>query len=182
MARPASGEQHVAAARELLKNAKTAEELRLAQAVLLPLELGLSLEQTAACIGRSVGATCTMRTRFAKVAEGKMSTPRSKRALRNRAHADLAQEAAALDKVMAAANEGGIVVIPRIQAQLQEQLGKKLALSSVYRMLARHGWRKLAPDTRHPQGNPALREEWKKNSAPIWIKSAPASPSNARSK
>lgn len=170
MARPASGEQHLAAARALLKNAKTAEELRLAQAVLLPLELGLSLEQTAACIGRSVGATCTMRTRFAKVAEGKVAAPRRKSELRNRAHADLAQEAAALDAVMTGANEGGIVVIPRIQEQLQQQLGKPLALSSVYRMLARHGWRKLAPDTRHPQGNPALREEWKKNSAPIWVK------------
>lgn len=177
MARPASEVQHVEAAKALLKNAKTAEQLRLAQAVLLPLELGLSLEQTAACIGRSVGATCTMRTRFAKVAERKMPAPRSKKTLRNRAHADLAQEAAALDKVMATANEGGIVIIPRIYAEIQAELGKKMALSSVYRMLARHGWRKLAPDTRHPQGNPALREEWKKNSMPIWVKSRPASPS-----
>ncbi|WP_200899684.1 MULTISPECIES: hypothetical protein [Nitrosomonas] len=29
-------------------------------------------------------------------------------------------------------------------------------------MLARHGWRKLVPDTAHPQGNTALREDWKK--------------------
>jgi len=181
MARPASGAAHISAAKELLKNAKTADQLRLAQAVLLPVELGLSLEQTAACIGRSVGATCTMRTRFAKIAQGAMPAPRSKSALRNRAHADLAQEAAALDVVMAAANEGGIVVIPRIHAQLQAQLGKPLALSSVYRMLARHGWRKLAPDTRHPQGNPALREEWKRNSAPIWIKSPPPSTPPSRS-
>lgn len=176
MARPASGEAHVAAAKALLKSAKTADELRLAQSVLLPIELGLSLAQTAACIGRSVGATCTMRTRFAKVAEGKMSAPRAKRALRNRAHVDLSLEAQALDEVMANANAGGVVVIPRIQESLQAQLGKKLALSTVYRMLARHGWRKLAPDTRHPQGDPAAREEWKKNSAPSWVKSPVALP------
>lgn len=171
MARLASGEQHVVAARALLKNAKTADELRLAQAVLLPLELGLSLEQTAACIGRSVGATCSMRTRFGKVAEGKISAPRSKKTLRNRAHADLEQEALALDAVMVEANAGGIVVIPRIKKSLEAQLGKTLALSTVYRMLERHGWRKLAPDTRHPQGNPPAREEWKKNCAPTWVKS-----------
>ena len=47
MARPAGGVEHVVAARELLRSAKTAEELRRAQAVLLPLDLGLSLEQTA---------------------------------------------------------------------------------------------------------------------------------------
>ncbi|SDY85776.1 hypothetical protein [Nitrosomonas sp. Nm58] len=29
-------------------------------------------------------------------------------------------------------------------------------------MLARHGWRKLAPDTAHPQGDAALREDRKK--------------------
>jgi Winged helix-turn helix len=44
-------------------------------------------------------------------------------------------------------------------------------LSSVYRMLARHGWRKLAPDTRHPDGDPQAREDWKKNSAARWSKS-----------
>ena len=29
-------------------------------------------------------------------------------------------------------------------------------------MLTRHGWRKLAPDTKHPQGNAQTRDEWKK--------------------
>ncbi len=83
MARPAGGVEHVVAARELLRSAKTAEELRRAQAVLLPLDLGLSLEQTARAIGRSVNATCAMRTRFARAAEGVMAPPRAKTALRN---------------------------------------------------------------------------------------------------
>jgi hypothetical protein len=37
-----------------------------------------------------------------------------------------------------------------------------------YRMLARHGWHKLAPNTQHPtpntqhpQGDPQAREDWK---------------------
>uniref|UniRef100_E6QV07 Uncharacterized protein n=1 Tax=mine drainage metagenome TaxID=410659 RepID=E6QV07_9ZZZZ len=78
MARPAGGVEHVVAARELLRSAKTAEELRRAQAVLLPLDLGLSLEQTGRAIGRSVNATCEIRTRFAKVAEGVMAPPQAK--------------------------------------------------------------------------------------------------------
>ena len=92
MARTAGGSEHVEAARKLLKNARTADELRLAQSVLLPLQLGLSLQQTALAIGRSTGATCTMRTRFGKVAAGQMSPPRSKRQLRNRANTDLQRE------------------------------------------------------------------------------------------
>jgi transposase len=174
MARPVTGIEHIEAARSLLKAAKSADDLRLAQAVLLPL-LGWSLEQTAECIGRSVGATCTMRTRFARVVSGQQAAPRSKTDLRNRAKATLDNETQALDRVMSTANVGGIVIIPRLHEDIQAALGKKVALSTVYRMLSRHGWRKLAPDTRHPQGDPQLREEWKKNSPPIWHKSPPAS-------
>jgi len=171
MARTASGLEHLEAARQLLRRAKTADELRQAQAVLLPLELGLSLDQTARAIGRSKGATCTLRTRFSKIARGDMSPPRSKRELRNRAYADLAREAQILDQVLDQAARGGVVVIPRLKPRIEAKLGKKMALSGVYRMLARHGWRKLAPDTQHPQGNPALREDWKKNSLAVWSKS-----------
>ena len=80
------------AARALLRHAKTADELRAAQAVLLPLELGLSLEQTAAAIGRSRTATCLVRTCYCKVASGQRPPARSKHALRNHAKASLVQE------------------------------------------------------------------------------------------
>jgi len=53
MARKAGGVGQLAEAREALRTAKTAAELRAAQAVVLPLELGLSLAQTAKAIGRS---------------------------------------------------------------------------------------------------------------------------------
>lgn len=160
------------AARELLKKAKTPDELRLAQAVLLPLELGLSLKQTAAAIGRSVSATCTMRTRFAKVSSGTMQAPRSKRDLRNRAKADRETERKVLEEVLPHAAKGGVVVIPRFKAAIEAKLGQSISLSSIYRMLARNGWRKLAPDTSHPQGDAQAREDWKKNSRPRWSRSS----------
>lgn len=172
MARKAGGLEYLEAARKLLRNASTADELRLAQSVLLPLELGLSLEQTALAIGRSSGATCTMRTRFAKVASGAMQAPRSKRELRNRATTDTETERKILDEVLAHASAGGVVVIPQFRAAIEAKLGKPLSLSSVYRMLARNGWRKLAPDTNHPQGNAQAREDWKKNSRPRWSRSS----------
>ena len=171
MARAASGSEHIEAARKLLKTARTADELRLAQSVLLPLELGLSIEQTAQAIGRSSGATCMMRTRFCKVASGLMTSPRSKRQLRNRANADLQRERQILDEVLTRAASGGVVVIPQIKPAIEAKLGKTLALSSVYRMLARQGWRKPAPDTQHPQGDPQARQDWKKNSPTRWAKS-----------
>lgn len=176
MARTAGGAEHVEAAYALLHNAKTADELRLAQAVLLPLELGLSIEQTARSIGRSSKTTCAMRTRFARIASGCMDAPRSKRELRNRAHAELGEEARILDEALRQAETGSVVTIPHIKPFIEEKLGRSIALSTVYRMLARHGWRKLAPDTQHPQGNAAARAAWKKNSPTHWVKSSPPSP------
>lgn len=162
MARPASGTEHIEAAKELLHAAKTTAELRQAQAVLLPLELGLSLEQTARAIGRSVNATCTLRTRFAKIAAGILKPPRAKTALRSHALADLDKEAQILDEVLADVPAGGLIVIPRLKPLIETKMGKPMVLSTVYRMLARHGWRKLAPDTHHSQGDPQRREAWEK--------------------
>ena len=64
MARKASGGEWLDEAKICLAKAKTVEELRQAQAVVLPLEFGLSLEQTAQAIGVSVGWACQLRTRF----------------------------------------------------------------------------------------------------------------------
>jgi dienelactone hydrolase len=105
------------------------------------------------------------------VSEGRRAAPRSKRELRNRASATLEREAKILDEVLRGAAHGAVLVVPQLKPKIEARLGKPLALSSVYRMLARHGWRKLAPDTRHPDGDPQAREDWKKNSPARWSKS-----------
>jgi transposase len=163
MARPASGAEQLQQAQSSLNRATSADQLRIAQAVLLPLKLGLTLEQTAKAIGRSVGATCRMRVNFCAVAAGVRAPAQAKSALRNRAKATLAREAQVLDKVLADAAEGGVVIIPRLKPRIEQELGYTIALSGLYRMLHRHNWRKLAPDTEHPKGDPEARAAWKKN-------------------
>lgn len=78
MARISSGKEHIALAQTSLKAARSADELRIAQSVLLPLELGLTLKQTAKAIGRSVGATCKMRVNFCEIAKGTRAPSASK--------------------------------------------------------------------------------------------------------
>jgi len=63
---------------------------------------------------------------------------------------------------------GGVLVLSPLRAALAQRLGRKVATSVVYRFLARHGWRKVAPDTRHPKSDPQIQEDWKKNSRKIW--------------
>lgn len=171
MARKASGMDQLAVAQKQLQTAKTADELRAAQAVWFPLALGLSLAQTAQAIGRCVKATTNIRTRFCRVARRECEAPRSKRSLRNRANATIEREVEILDEVLVGATRGGIVIVPPLKEQVEKKLGKTIALSTLYRMLARNGWRKLAPDTTHPKGDATVRDDWKKNFRGIWVRS-----------
>ena len=66
------------------------------------------------------------------------------------------------------ARAGAMVVVSPIRAALSQRLGQPVKPSVVYRLLARHGWRKVAPDTRHPKSRPEVQEDWKKNSRKCW--------------
>jgi hypothetical protein len=170
MARKAGGYEQIEAAKKLLHDAKTATEIRMAQAVLLPLEMGLSLEQTAKIIGRSVTATCNCRNRFLRSSHEESSVSNPKRFMRNRAYLSLEDEARMLDDLLPDATKGGVIIIPPLREKIEQHLGRKVALSTIYRMLARNGWRKLAPDTVHTKSDAAIREDWKKNSQTKWRK------------
>jgi transposase len=108
-----------------------------------------------------------MRVNFCAVKAGKRTAAQPKSALRNRAADTLAREAQVLDKVLTDAINGGVVIIPRLKPQIEKELGHTIALSGLYRMLHRHNWRKLAPDTQHPKGDPEARAQWKKNCPPL---------------
>ncbi len=43
------------------------------------------------------------------------------------------------------AEKGGILVVTSIRAAYEERIGRSVPKSMVYRMLERHGWRKIAP-------------------------------------
>ena len=65
MSRSASGDAEVLMnARQAIASAQTVEQLRQAQAVVLPLDHGLSLADTACIIGVSRGWACQLRRRF----------------------------------------------------------------------------------------------------------------------
>lgn len=163
MARTARGAEVLEMAQEMIVRAKTIEELRQAQAVVLPLTHGLSIEQTAKAIGRSVGWTCRLRNRFLAgetVGDGQRQHPGGRR----RQNLSIERETQVLAPFLDRAQNGGILVVPQIKAELEAALGRSMALSSVYNLLHRHGWRKLAPDKRHPQSDPVAQEAWKKNS------------------
>jgi transposase len=163
MARPVGGQKWVKAARAAVSRATSAHELRMAQAMLLPVAFGMKLNQVAESIGQSVPTVTRLRQDFVRSQRGE-ALARARRGGRRNEHMTLEQEQAFLAPFLERARFGGILIVPPVKLALERHLGKPLALSSVYRMLHRHGWRKLAPDNRHPDSDPLAQAEWKKNS------------------
>ena len=160
MVRTASGRQLLDKAKELLVHAKTVKELRQAQAVILPLEFNLSLEQTSAIIGVSTGWACHLRTEFIHT-NGRVERTKSHGG-RRRENLSLADEVTFLAPFTEKAKVGGILVVSEIRKALQARLGRSVALSSVYNLLHRHDWRKLVPDKHHPKSDSEAQEAFKK--------------------
>jgi transposase len=163
MARPLSGGEFLEQAKVCLTKAKTVNELRQAQAVVLPLELGITMEETAQLLGVSEGWACQLRTRFIRNG-GQWDESGPGRGGRRRENLSREEETAFLAPFLEKAQEGGILVVSEIKQALDERLGRTTALASTYNLLHRHGWRKLAPDKRHPKSDPDAQAEWKKNS------------------
>jgi transposase len=96
-----------------MAKAKTANQLRQALAVVLPLELGLSMEQTARMLGVSVGWACQLRTRFIRNG-GRLDEDGPRRGGRRRENLSPEEEAAFLAPFLEQAKAGKILVVSEI--------------------------------------------------------------------
>jgi hypothetical protein len=64
---------------------------------------------------------------------------------RRRANLSLEQEEMLLSDFFDKAKTGGVLVVNDVKVAYEKALGHGVPKSTVYRMLARHGWRKIAP-------------------------------------
>ena len=62
----------------------------------------------------------------------------------------------------AQAHNGEIATVAQIQRAFEAKIGHEVDDSTIYRLLARHGWRKLMPRPRHPQADLQAQEQFKK--------------------
>lgn len=151
-------------ARQLRDQAKTAAELRKALSVLLTAELNLEADKAAEILGVSQRTLFRNRSSF----RTQDRQPRNSWGGRRRFCLTIEQEREFLAQWESMATAGGILSVPPIHAALVERLGQDIPMSTTYRLLARHGWRKVQPDTKHPKSDPVGQAEFKKNSPRLW--------------
>ena len=77
--------------------------------------------------------------------------PRAKLAKSPRSYLSLEQEATFLDSFNDSAVSGELTTTQTIQSAFESQVGTSVAPSTIYRLLERHGWRKVSPRPHHPE-------------------------------
>jgi len=162
--KPQISQKLVLAAREAARTATSADELRAAQTILLSDSLDLTLDRIGAVIGRSRATAARLRAGFHGMALSGKSARERNWGGRRRFHLTLEEEEALLSEFLDTARDGGILEVGSIQKACEKKVGGKIAKTTVYRMLARHGWRKIAPRKKHPKTDVAAQEAFKKNS------------------
>lgn len=152
----------VARLAERLKQANSHSEYQRIQCVLIRATLGSSAAEIAQLLGWSTATVHVLHSRFSK--EGDAIFDLRGRGGRRHQHLSEDQEQDLLAPFVERAQAGGMLTVAEIQQAYQEQVGKTVAPSTIYRLLDRHGWRKVVPRPRHPKADVAAQAAFKKTS------------------
>jgi transposase len=172
MARPARvSSEMIQAARQIVQEAKTVREIRTGLSVLIPSLCGVTNQRAADVLDIGVATVVRMQNEVRDQVGGKKVTKGSWGG-RRRETLSQEEETEFLASWVEKAAAGGVLVVPPIHAALEDRLGHPVARSTVYRILARHGWRKIEPDTGHPKRDEQAQEAFKKTSPRLWRKTS----------
>jgi len=83
-----------------------------------------------------------------------------------------AQESEFLAQFETMAEEGQLITVAPILKKYEDATGKKSNTTSIYRLLKRHGWRKLQPRPKHPKAASAEEQDRQKKLKLSWQKDA----------
>lgn len=151
----------VGLAQEAVQKAKEPELIRMAQTVIIPSIFDVPDHITGRVIGRSRATVVRLRRRFRELCAGRTQQERSWGG-RRYGYMTIEQEWQFLSKFLEEAEHGGILVVSEIKRAFESIVGRKVAKTTIYRMLARHDWRTIVPRPRHPKSSEEAQEGFKK--------------------
>lgn len=95
---------------------------------------------------------------------------------RKRFYLSLEQEKQFLEPFVERAKSGSIVTCAEIHSAYESRVERNVDESTIYRLLARHGWRKIVPRPKHPKADRQKQEAFKKTSHHSLSKYSPQNP------
>lgn len=139
-------------AEELLKAAKRSAETKRIQCVLFRC-FGANSQAIARMVGYTPAHVRLIWKWFRKEGWGRLLGER-RGENRGKAHLNLDEETKFLESFRIKAQKGNLVTGKLIHEAHKKRLGKELNPTITYRLLARHGWRKIVPRPEHPKHDP----------------------------
>ena len=147
---------------ERLKRAGSHSEYQRIQCVLIRATLGSSAPQIAQLLGWSTATVHVLHSRWAR--EGDAVFDLRGRGGRRHQYLSVEREQELLAPFVERARAGGMLSVNEIRQAYEDCTGVKVAPSTVYRLLDRHGWRKVMPRPRHPKADVAAQAAFKQTS------------------
>lgn len=144
----------------LLKESKTKLEFQRIQCLWLREALELSSKNIATAIGWDSSSVRRLQSKYIKQGEAALMV--NKKGGRRRENLSIEEEKEVLVPFFEKSKAGGILIVKEIKLAYEAKVSCKVPKSTIYRMLARHGWRKVSPRPNHPKANPAKQDEFKK--------------------
>ena len=151
--------QHIEV-KQALKASNTKEDFQRVQAVLLRMEYGLRASEIAETLDMHKASVWKIHARFFK--EGSSIFQSKVHGGRYRENLTIKEERKLLKSFFKQAKRSGILIVSKIKEAYEELLGREVPHSTIYRILERHGWRKIAPRPSHPKADPQAQEAFKK--------------------
>lgn len=145
----------------LLKSVKSKADYQRVLCVWLRAALGMVSCVVATAIGWNIGTVRRIQAQYLK--EGESVLLGKGRGGRKHQNLSKEQEELFLSSFFEQAKAGGVLVVSEIKGAYEKIIGRSVPKSTIYRMLARHGWRKIAPRPRHPGSDLLKQEAFKKN-------------------
>lgn len=146
---------------DLLNKTKTKADFQRVQCVWLRAELGMDSTTVGKAVGWAPGTVKKVWSQYFSGGEAALIGVGRGGRRRNNLNED--EEQSVLAPFFEKASSGGVLVANEVKQAYEQTIGREVPKSTVYRMLARHGWRKIAPRPRHPKADKHRQEAFKKN-------------------
>lgn len=150
----------------LLKQTSNIVTFRKIQSIYLRVKFNYLPDEIAKIVGLSTSRVRHIHSDYKKY--GKEFLTEKKRGGRNHSYASIEEEAQFLETLKKKAIKGSIVEVRGIHKAYESFINRKIHKSMIYKLLHRHGWRKLSPRPHHPNQNREAIETFKKT-FPVWL-------------
>ncbi len=155
-------EQQIHELSQLLEEIRDFSNFRRLQAVWFRAAKNMTAPEIEELTGLTVQSIRQIQSEYFRIGISAFQKPM--RGGRRHQNLTLREEKELLKPFFEKAQASGVVVVSKIKNAYEKKVGRRVHKTTIYRMLKRHGWRKIVPRPSHPQSDINAQDAFKKTS------------------